>query len=232
MNSNIKPGKTRVLGRYAVRWTHVTDWYKAYAKRLRKSRRSKRPDSSPADISQTQESPSEKPEVQSGTTTVPESEGSNDDKSESQSTDQKSQEEEKLKEITTESEGVLIRVKTVFPFTLFRDIITIDRHKLTIVYRMFFRVEHTVSVPIENIKNIQANLGPFFGSLIITSDHFINNTQNLNYLSRRDAEKIQKMVQGAMVAVKEQIDISKVETKKLKKLLSELGKGRTGTVNA
>lgn len=86
-------------------------------------------------------------------------------------------------------------------------------------------------MPIENIKNIQADTGPFFGSIVITSDHFINNTQTVNWLKRHEAEEIQCLVQGIMVAVKEQIDISKIETEELKSLLKNLGEGRTDKVS-
>ncbi len=134
-------------------------------------------------------------------------------------------ERSKLEETAEESHSVLAEARTVFPFTLFPDIITIDRHKLTVVHRSFFEVEQTVAVPIENIKNIESNHGPFFGSLTVTSDHFVNNTQTLNYLRRSDAQIIQKLVQGAIVAVKEGINISEVPTKKLYKLLVDLGKG-------
>lgn len=135
----------------------------------------------------------------------------------------------RLEKIVKQSQDILIHTKSVFPFTLFPTHLTIDRHKLTIVYREFFRFEQTVSVPIEDIKNIQADAGPFFGSLTITSDLFINNTQVISYLKRNDVRRIQQLVQGAMVALKEKIDISKVDTKDLCRLLTDLGAGHAPT---
>lgn len=143
-----------------------------------------------------------------------------------------SPEEKKLKAMANESHTILIQARSVFPFTPFPTTITIDRHKLTIVYKRFFAVEQTVSVPLETIKNIQADFGPFLGSLIITSDLFINNTQKIDYLHRRDVRKIQKLVQGAMVAIKEHIDINKVETHKLRPLLSDLGAGHSSVLSS
>ena len=137
------------------------------------------------------------------------------------------QELKKLQQVTKESQDVLFKVNSVFPMALFPDTITVDRHKLTIIYRQFFWMEQTVSVPLADIKNIQADMGPFFGSLTVTSDHFINNTQTITYLWRKDAKCIQELVQGAMMAYKEQIDITKVSTKELFKLLTELGKGHS-----
>jgi hypothetical protein len=131
--------------------------------------------------------------------------------------------QQKLEQAVKESSECLIEVKTVFPFTLFPNTISIDRHKLTLTYRSFFNSEESVSVPIPNLKNIQASLDMFFGSLVITSDHFANNTQEIKFLKRDDAKEIQRLVQGAMVANAEKIDVSKVEVPKLKQLLHELG---------
>lgn len=131
--------------------------------------------------------------------------------------------QQKLERAVRESCEAIIEVKTVFPFTLFPNTITIDRHKLTLTYRSFFNAEESISVPIPNLKNIQASLDPFFGSLVITSDHFVNNTQEIKFLKREDAKEIQRLVQGAMIANTEKIDVSKVEVPQLKKLLHELG---------
>lgn len=135
---------------------------------------------------------------------------------------------QKLKEVSQEATDTIIKVKSVFPFALFPDTVSIDRHKLTIVYKTFFFTEQTVSVPISNIKNIQADMGPFFGSIIVTSDHFINNTQTVRYLWRKDVKCLQELIQGAMMAQKEDIDITKVGKKQLFKLLTELGSGHSG----
>jgi hypothetical protein len=140
-------------------------------------------------------------------------------------TDEENKDLAKLKNIVNESKNILVQAKAVFPFNLFPDIITLDHHKLTIVYKKFFGIQESISVPIENIKNVQANCSPLFGSLTITSDHFVNNTQEVNYLWKKDAQEIQRMVQGAIVAHTEGIDLTKIDAKDLKKLLNDLGKG-------
>ncbi len=144
----------------------------------------------------------------------------------SNSTRKNPSEEQKLKIAIKESSQVLADASSVFPFMLFPDQIIIDRHKLTIIFRKFFSASDTVSVPLEDVRNIQATMGPLFGSLTITSDHFINNTQTITYLLRKDVENIQKLVQGAVLAIKEDVDINNIDTKALKDLLCKLGEGR------
>lgn len=134
---------------------------------------------------------------------------------------------QKLQAVVRESHTILAKAHSVFPMQLFPDRLNIDRHKFTIVHRQFFGIEQTVSVPIENIKNIEADFGPFFGSITVTSDLFINNTQTVNFLWRKDAKMIQKLVQGAVVAQREQIDLNKIDVKQLRNLLIDLGSGHS-----
>lgn len=133
----------------------------------------------------------------------------------------------KLEAVVRESHTLLAKAHAVFPFQLFPDQLNIDRHKLTIVHRQFFGMEQTVSVPIENIKNVEADFGPFFGSITITSDLFVNNTQTVHFLWRDDAKRIQKLLQGAIVAQREGIDLNKVGIEQLQDLLIDLGSGHS-----
>jgi len=188
----------KVMGRYAIYWTRVTDNYRQSIKLLRP--KSKERSEFNVDYSK------------------------NDLKSRAE------KETKKLKQAVQESEEVLAEATSVFPFTMFTTYVCLDRHKLTIKKRAFMDKSQVISLPIENIKNVQANLGPLFGSLTVTSgsltissEHFVNNSQNINYLWRKDAEKIQKILQGAIVAKTESVDISKIPSGQLKKHLPQLG---------
>lgn len=144
---------------------------------------------------------------------------------EAQEAIEKHTEAKKLEEAVEGTHNILAQARSVFPFMLFPDMITVDRQKLTIVYKQFFQAHQTIGVPLENVKNIQADIGPFLGSLTITSDQFINNTQTISCLSRHEAKNIQQLVQGIVAAISEGIDIGKIETGQLKELLSKLGEG-------
>ncbi|MBC7581280.1 hypothetical protein H7097_00240 [Aeromicrobium sp.] len=138
-----------------------------------------------------------------------------------------SKDAKKLQAVVRESHTILAKAHSVFPLQLFPDSVNIDRHKLTIVRRQFFGMEQKVSVPLENVKNIEADFGPLFGSITITSDLFINNTQEVKSLWRDDAKKIQKLVQGAVVAQGEGIDLNKIDVNQLRSLLIDLGSGHS-----
>lgn len=68
-------------------------------------------------------------------------------------------------------------------------------------------------------------IGSLFGALVITSEHFINNTQTIRYLPKKDVLALQQFVQGCIVTQKEDIDTSKVDDRTLVKLLDRLGCG-------
>lgn len=149
---------------------------------------------------------------------------------------------EKLREITTnatnhnaaviselrrkvqQSHQVLAIVRTVFPLTLFPDSIVVDRTKVTIIHRTFFWSAETISFQIEDILNVSASVGPFFGSLTIasrvmsTEDHF-----RVDHLWRRDAIALKHIIQGYVIAKHSGMDTARLPQNELVAALSELG---------
>jgi|GEM_PF-469680 len=132
-------------------------------------------------------------------------------------------ETEKLISLTENSQDNLFVASTVFPFVLFADSLKIDRQKITIVHNSFFKSAQTVSTEVKNIINVQTELGPMFGAITITSKHFLNNTQTIKYLKRKDISTAQCLLQGFMIAHRAKIDTSSIEKEQLLSLLYDLG---------
>lgn len=133
--------------------------------------------------------------------------------------------EEKLMDVTTGSHDILFRTNTVFPFTLFPDTISMDRQQMTIIHRPFFLTAVTISVQIDDIFNLESHVGPFFGSVHLYSKYFTDSVRTINYLWRADALKIQRLIQGYMIARDKKIDCSTIEKSQLIILLNDLGQG-------
>jgi hypothetical protein len=124
---------------------------------------------------------------------------------------------------------VLGEATTIFPFTLFPDTVTVDRTKMTVAHRTFFRVAEVMSVNIEDILNVTANVGPFFGSLRISTRYFdTDKPYYINWLWRSDALHLKHILHGCIIAGQQGIDTSGFETKELSRLLSRLGEGVVG----
>jgi hypothetical protein len=130
-----------------------------------------------------------------------------------------------LAELTKKSQDVLYEAETVFPFTLFPDTITLDREKLTIADRFFWRVAKITSTPISEIMSCEANVGPFFGSLHLTFRFFTDNQRTVSFLPRRAATEMQRLIHGYIIAHRREIDTTNIEKDKLVELLTELGQG-------
>lgn len=123
------------------------------------------------------------------------------------------------------SHQILSSATTVFPFTPFPDTVIVDRAKLTITHRTFFQVAEVMSIRIEDILNVTANIGPFFGSLHIVSRVMSpDKPYQINFLWRDDTLKLKRILQGYVIAMQNNIDCTPLSTKELCNLLNELGK--------
>ena len=132
---------------------------------------------------------------------------------------------EKLIDITEKAQDVLFQADTIFPFTLFPDTVTLDREKLTVATRVFFRTAKIVSVPISSISSAEIDVGPFFASLKMASKFFVQNTYTVNFLTRGDAQRLHHLLQGFMIAQEKDIDVTDIEKDDLLILLDDLGQG-------
>lgn len=130
-----------------------------------------------------------------------------------------------LKKAVGSAHEILLSATTVFPFTLFPDIITLDREKLTISHRLFFRVAEVTSVRIEDILSVTADVGPFFGSIKISTRFFEEGKEPyaVNYLWRHDALRLKRVVQGYIISRQKGIDCSSFPTQQLTDMLDKLG---------
>jgi len=136
-------------------------------------------------------------------------------------------ESDKLIDITMAAHDNLITAKTVFPFAMFPDTVSIDRQKLTITHRSFFQTSTTISIQIDDVQIAKADVGPFFGTVHLASKYFADNIQTINFLRRDDAIKIQRLLQGYMIAQSQGIDCASIEDSQLVILLDELGQSST-----
>jgi hypothetical protein len=123
---------------------------------------------------------------------------------------------------------ILFKASTVFPFTLFPDTVTLDREKVSFATRFFFRVAKVTSIPVRDLLSVEADVGPFFGSVHTASRYFITNPKEINFLWRKDAIRLHRLLQGYIIVHEQNIDCANVEKDDLITLLDDLGKGDTG----
>ena len=133
----------------------------------------------------------------------------------------------RLAGVALKSHEILFKANQVFPFALFPDTITLDREKLTYESRFFFGVAKINSVPVRDLLSVEVDVGPFFGAVHTTSRYFVTNPKSINWLTRSNAIKLQRLLQGYIIAHEQEIDCDNIEKSKLVALLNDLGKGDT-----
>lgn len=140
--------------------------------------------------------------------------------------EEKEKQVEKLKDLTEKSHKVLFKCTAVFPFDLFPDEISIEPTQINVYKRIFFFTAHERSVPIKNVADAIVNTVPFFANLKIVDQYYTENSVDISWLWKRDAECARKIIQGLIVASKEGVDLSKIDPYELRKRVEELGEMR------
>ncbi len=128
--------------------------------------------------------------------------------------------EEKFDDLLTKSDKILFKTKSLFPLDLFPDEIVVSVHKVDIIYNEFL-TRRIQPVYIQNIWDVFVNNGIFFSTLHLIDAGFANNTIVINNLTNKDAIDAMKIIQGLVVAVKQNIDLTKIDSTDL------VGKVRT-----
>lgn len=130
---------------------------------------------------------------------------------------------QELHEEAKKAKDVLIKAESVFPFVLFPDTIAVSRTKVAITIRAFFKVAEVISLQISDILNVEADTGPFFGSLKIYTRIYGTDPLRITFLSRKDTIAVKRIIEGHVIANMKQMDISNLERKELVGLLKSLG---------
>jgi hypothetical protein len=107
---------------------------------------------------------------------------------------------------------------------IFSDTLTLDRAKLTLTKRTFWKSAEVMSIRIEDIMNVTATVGPIFGSVKITSRIFSTDKPYIiEHFWRQDALRIKRITQGYVIALQRGIDCSSLPTDELAHMLDKLG---------
>jgi len=129
---------------------------------------------------------------------------------------------EELQHAIEGSNQVLAQATTAVP--LFPDTLTIDRAKITITKRSFFRTAEVTSMRIEDVLNVVCTVGAFLGSVTIVSRVMSSDqVTEISNFWRNDAKRLKRIAQGYVIALRRNIDCSALGTQELSDMLEQLG---------
>jgi hypothetical protein len=131
----------------------------------------------------------------------------------------------RLRKLAGQSQKVYLTIKTMYPFDLYPDTLTIDSNKVNIITKELFGSANVHSILIEDITNLSVNTGLFSASLEIID------SGNLRYpiiytvkrLRIHEAKLARRLIQGLISAKREGIDLSTCEGKDVLECLNILG---------
>lgn len=124
-------------------------------------------------------------------------------------------------DMVSNSNRVLLRVYTVFPWDLFPSSLVVEETRLTVIHRQLFSSQ-IYSVDIKNISNILVDSGILFAQLTIVSDTFAENQIVINRLWKKDAIFMRRIIEGLRMFVEKDIDTTDYTVKELISKLKEL----------
>ncbi len=129
---------------------------------------------------------------------------------------------QELQQAILGSNQVLFSASTVL--AIFPDTMTIDRAKVTITKRSFYRMANVMSMRIEDVLNATCTVGPIFGTVTIVSRVMNEDqTSSIGRFWRADAKRLKRIVQGYVIALQRNIDCSQLDTRELSAMLAQLG---------
>jgi len=131
-----------------------------------------------------------------------------------------------LREFSTENNPVLLQIKTVFPFTIFPDVLKIDLQKISIIHIDFLWTHRDQVIAIDDVLGVSVRTGPLFATLEITTRFFAKTALKIAYLHRSDAMLARRIIQGLMIVLKQNIKIVETDRDKIVEMLQDIGKIR------
>ncbi len=129
----------------------------------------------------------------------------------------------KVQQLVRKSEEVLFSTKTVWPFDLFPDTLTITANKLDIVQSVFFFSAQTTSIPIRDIARVELETSLFFAKLNIVNLRYPMEPIEIEYLWKSEATRAKNIIDGLLVSMSQGADVSAIEPKDMVPELEQVG---------
>lgn len=130
-----------------------------------------------------------------------------------------------VEDMVSNSNRILLRVSSVFPWDLFPSSIIVEETRLTIIHRQLFSSQ-LHSIDIKDISNIFVGTGILFAQLTIVSNTFVENQIIVNRLWKKEAIHTRRIIEGLRMFVNKDIDTTSYRVEDLLSKLKELSTTR------
>ncbi len=129
--------------------------------------------------------------------------------------------EEKFNNLVEGTSQFSYKIRTHAPIDLFPNELIIDINKVSVLYKTFMSRD-VLSIPIKDINKVEVT-----SDILSASIEIVNGSQtttlSLTWLKKREAREVQAIIQGLLVAAKNNIDISQFDSSEITERLKMLG---------
>lgn len=119
----------------------------------------------------------------------------------------KEEDKQTVSDLIKKSNRCIIRISSLFPWTLFPNTIVVEESRVTFIFRQFF-ASQSHSVDIKDISNVFIETSPFFAALQIVSRTFVQNDITIGHLDAKKAQRVYMIIEGLRTFVEHNIDTS------------------------
>lgn len=136
--------------------------------------------------------------------------------------DSREQSEQNLKKVINDSNEILVTATTIVP--IHKSTLTLSRTKLYGEERLGIRSVSVMSVRIEDVLNVNGEVGPVSGFVdIVTKFTSPGSPYHIGPFRRKDVLKLKRIIQGYIIALQKKVDPDPIPTPELTTMLYELG---------
>jgi len=122
--------------------------------------------------------------------------------------------------------------QSVFPFTLFPDIIKVDQYKIDIIYSIFFFSKSVFTILLKDVRTVKVDSGLFFATLNIEVIGYEKNPTPVRFLPKAAAFKLRDIIMGLVAAKRNKVDLATIDEKTLKADAQKVGSTRENLMSS
>ena len=137
--------------------------------------------------------------------------------------EKKNEEIQKIDSLIQDTQRIIYKVWSVFPFDFFQSTLIVDLRKVDIVRREFFGSERVESLDHSQIIDVIISTTPFMCSLTLVNKEFKTEPVVISKLWRKDAVRAKRIISGLVACKKENIDLSLLTDKEILTKVEEIG---------
>lgn len=128
-----------------------------------------------------------------------------------------------LKNLIEEPAQILLTAKSSFPFILFPVHLMIDTQRVTVIEKHFPFGSTTQTISVKDISSVTIEQAFPYASLKIMHKFVGNEPISISRMSPQNASKAQKIIDGLIIADREQVSLVEHKQPNISETLEEIG---------